>query len=285
MYIGKTVRTIRLNKNIKSNIAYKDILSRSVAINFEKGLADTTVNKFFKIIDNLHVTLEEFESFHLNQENKHAYYTNGYIDAFYHKNITELTQLIDQSSHDYKVTSNEKYNHYYAIMSLLLAELQNSTDYENHVFILQNYLINCNTWGYYEITLFTNTVQYYSDELIDIVYSQVTKALQHSPRKRRYQDDIAALLCNILEIKILTKNIQSATFYLNELKDNISTSPDNTYSKIMLKFFTSIIEYIQDNDKEENIIRTIDTLAFLELQIIKEICESTYYRVKALYLE
>lgn len=160
MYIGQTVRTIRLNKNIKSSIAYKDILSRSVAINFEKGLADTTVNKFFKIIDNLHITLEEFEAFHLNQENKHAYYTNGYIDAFYHKNITKLTQLIDQSSHDYKITGNEKYNHYCAIMSLLLAELQNSNDYEHHVFILQSYLINCNTWGYYEITLFTNTVQY-----------------------------------------------------------------------------------------------------------------------------
>lgn len=51
----------------------------------------------------------------------------------------------------------------------------------------------------------------------------------------------------------------------------------------MLKFFTSIIEYIQDTDKEENIIRTMDTLIFLDLQILKNICENIYYKVKSLY--
>lgn len=85
MYIGKTIRRIRLDKNMPVNKVYKGILSRPVVARFEKGLADTTVTRFLKILNNLNITLEEFEGFYIDGPNKNAYYTNGYIDAFYKK--------------------------------------------------------------------------------------------------------------------------------------------------------------------------------------------------------
>lgn len=231
----------------------------------------------------MYITLEEFESFYNNKENKNSYYTNGYIDAYYNKNIEKLQQLIENANIDYKETGNEKYNHVKALMSLLLSDLSNDINNSDSISILQHYLVNCNTWEYYEVTLFTNSLQFYPDELIDIVYSQASKVLQHSPRKSRYQNDFAILLCNILEVKILSRNINSAKYYLIELQKNVSSKPESTYQKIMLKYLTIIIDYTHDNKHEETILAILDTLAFLELKIIKNLCENFYYKVKELY--
>lgn len=269
--------------NISIFGGYKSIFSHSVASNFEKGLADTTVHKFLHILDNLYITLEEFEAFYNNKENKNSYYTNGYIDAYYNKNIEKLQQLIENANIDYKETGNEKYNHVKALMSLLLSDLSNDINNSDSISILQHYLVNCNTWGYYEVTLFTNSLQFYSDELIDVVYSHASKVLQLSPRKSRYQNDLAILLCNILEVKILSRNINSAKYYLIELQKNVSSKPESTYQKIMLKYLTTIIDYTHDNKHEETIITILDTLSFLELQMIKNLCENFYYKVKELY--
>lgn len=283
MYIGETIRTIRLNKNIKSGVAYKGIFSRSVASNFEKGLADTTVHKFLHILDNLYISLEEFEAFYNNKENKNSYYTNGYIDAYYNQNIEKLQQLIENASIDYKETGNEKYNHLKALMSLLLSDLSKEINNNDSVSILQHYLVNCNTWSYYEVTLFTNSLQFYSDELIDIVYSHASKVLQHSPRKSRYQNDLTILLCNILEVKILSKNTNSIQYYLMELQRNVSSTLESTYSKIMLKYLTAIINYTHDIKYEETIIMILDALDCLELQIVKNLCATFYYKVQRVY--
>lgn len=60
MTVGEVIRYIRLSKKIKSKNVYTGILSRPAISKFEKGLSDTTTEKFFKIISNLNISLEEF---------------------------------------------------------------------------------------------------------------------------------------------------------------------------------------------------------------------------------
>lgn len=282
MYIGKTIREIRLNKNIPANKVYKKIFSRPVISKFEKGLADTIVDRFLKIVDNLNITLEEFESFHLKGENKSTYYTNGYIDAYYNKN--KLKQLIQDAEYDYEETGNEKFNHYQALMHILLADLDKSIDCKDSIAILQTYLINCNSWGYYEVTLFTNTLSFYADELIDIVYLKAISILRSVPNRERYRNEFIFLLCNILEVKILSKNIQSAKFYLSELQRQKAKQSDNMYLQAIVKYFTAIVKYIVSKEDEVTIIKVLDIFNFLELQQEREIYEEFYFKVKELYL-
>ena len=74
MYVGKVIRDIRISKNIPSNKVYKNILSRPAIAKFEKGLSDTTVEKFFEIINVLNITLEEFEVIYsLHEDNIYKY--------------------------------------------------------------------------------------------------------------------------------------------------------------------------------------------------------------------
>lgn len=284
MYTGKTIRNIRLNKNIKSKTAYKDIFSRSVATDFEKGISDTTVNKFLNILDNLHVTLEEFESFYSNEENKNNYYTNGYIHAFQNKDVIKMKELIKSANHDYEITGNEKYNHFQALMLLLLSEFHHdNSKNESSVATLQKYLMSCNTWGYYEVTLFTNTVQYYSNDLIDNVYKHAINIIKNLPSKNRYQNDLTILICNILEVKILSKNIKSANYYLSELQNKGIYRMNNTYQIIMIKLFTSILNYIKSNENKNEVDKVLEVLEFLGLYALKNKSENLYKKVVELY--
>lgn len=283
MYIGKTIKIIRENKHIKSNILYKNILTRPAIVKFEKGLADTTVTKFLQILENLNITLEEFESIHTNISSKNLYYTNGYIDAYNTRNEIRLHSLIVEAQAEYLKTGNERYNHYYALMSLLLSELNSQTVNSNHIYIIQNYLMNSNSWGYYEVTLFTNTLSFYSNELIDLVYEKARNILISTPYKNRYRDEFAILLCNIIEFKLLNKNIESAQFYLSEFKNQELSKLDNMYTQTMFRYFAEIIEYILTYQNEDILLKIIDIFDFLNLKNEKTRYLTFYTKIKELY--
>ena len=50
MEMGKLIRVIRKNKNLKSKDVYKDILTRPAISRFERGQSDTTAKKLFQIL-------------------------------------------------------------------------------------------------------------------------------------------------------------------------------------------------------------------------------------------
>lgn len=283
MNIGKVIHEIRLNKNIPVNKVYQSLLSRPVISKFEKGLSDTTVNRFLKILDNLHMTLEEFEITYLRDENRHSYYTNGYIKYYGSKDIKKLEELQNEAIREYENTGSEKFNHYQAVISLLISELTGTKHKNQSIFVVQNYLMKCDNWGYYEVTLFSNTLSFLLDELVDLVYKQAAKLLLVTQMKKRYRNEFSFLVMNILEMKILSKNMESMSFYLSELKKMKLDTVDNMYTQAMIKYFTAIVEYIITGVEGDAIHSIINTFNFLEMLVDKELCEDFYTRVKKLY--
>lgn len=272
MYVGKVIRDIRISKNLPSNKVYKNILSRPAIARFEKGLSDTTVEKFFEIIDVLNITLEEFEVIYKKEENKDLHYTRKYIEAYYNKDVVVLKQITIDAQNDYMITGNVKFRHYQALVSLLIDDLSGTDDYGSDLNVLQDYLINCNNWGYYEVTLFTNTMSFYSNELIDLVYSRAKNTLLMLKNLKRYRNEIALMLFNILEIKIVSKDVRKAVFYLKELNEIKDDVVDNMYIQAMIKYFKTILDLINGNGQEDTILKIIEMYDFLELESKKEQC-------------
>ena len=66
MKTGEIIKYIRLSKKLKSKNIYNGILSRPAVSRFERGLSDTTTEKFFNILDNLNISLEEFHFIYNN---------------------------------------------------------------------------------------------------------------------------------------------------------------------------------------------------------------------------
>lgn len=280
MSIGETIKTIRTAKKITSKILYKDILSRPAIARFERGLSDTSATKLFIILERLNITLEEFEKIRNDEENKDFLYTVEYIEAFYLKDVVRLRELAELANNDYKKTSNFKYQHYRATINLLIDDIQNTNLYSDEVNILQSYLVTCESWGYYEIQLFSNSLSFYSDELIEIVYKRAKDTLVDFQDMKRYKNEIALLIFNILEKKVSNGDIKSAIFFINELEKLESNVIDNMYLQSMIKFFTGIVLYMSgDLSKKREVEKVIEFIGFLEMDYKEEQCRILYEKV------
>lgn len=285
MFVGETIKEIRINKNIRSNVLYKNILSRPAISNFEKGLSDTTVEKFFILLDRLHITLEEFEVIHRKKEDTDFFYTLRYIDFFYKRDIESLKKLSIKAKSDYEVTNNEKFNHYNALITLLVDYLKEKNNSKEALDTIKGYLDDCDNWGYYEITLFTNSLIFFPNSYIDIMYAKVKNKLAEYQRFSRYRNEAAILLFNILEKKIIDKSTFNINFYLSELQSIQSHTLDNMYIQTMIKFFLIINTVILEKKTySEEVYTIVNFLEFVELNSKAKQCIKFYKRVLEIYL-
>lgn len=284
MEIGKVIRNIRLKKKINSNVLYKDLLSRPAIAKFERGESDTSVEKFLKMLERLNITLEEFEIVYNNEENKDLRYTRRYIQAFYNRDEGLLIQIANEVENEYKISGITKFLHYRSLVLLLVDDLRGTQEYDNQVLVLQDYLMKCESWGYYEITLFANSLSFYSLELIDLVYKRAKNTLLIYQKLTRYRNEVGLMIFNILEKKILCRDIVGASYYMNELIELKVTVVDNMYMQTMIKFFVAIIGLIKGNTSKHNeILQIINIFSFLELSSKSEQCKKFYAEVLSLY--
>ena len=284
MVVGVVIRDIRLKKKINSNFLYKDLLSRPAIAKFERGDSDTSVEKFLKMLDRLNITLEEFEIVYNNEENKDLMFTRSYIEAFYNRNVDFLIELANKAEHEYKLSTNAKFLHYKSLILLLIDDLRGTQEFKNEVQMLQDYLMKCESWGYYEITLFANSLSFYSLELIDLVYRRAKSTLLIFQKLTRYRNEVGLMLFSILEKKIKCKDIPSATYYMNELIELKVSVVDNMYMQTMIKFFGAIIDLIKgDTSKHNDILQISEMFLFLELDSKSEQCKEFYKEIKQLY--
>ena len=141
METGVVIKNVRMSKKIKSKDLYKDLLSRPGIIKFEIGESDTTTQKFFKMLDGLNITLEEFDVLIKGKENKDTFYLTNYTNYFYENNVDGLFQLAQNAENDFTTTNNVKFRHYKAICYLLIDDLRKQKEYENELYVLQQYLM------------------------------------------------------------------------------------------------------------------------------------------------
>ncbi|GLC89468.1 Rgg family transcriptional regulator [Lysinibacillus piscis] len=272
--IGLIVRDIRQSKNLKSSYVYKGIFSRQASSNFEKGLNDTTVKKFFIILERLNISLEEFHiALTKNKSNQFQLFSE--ISKYFYKNdMNSLVKIMFEMEEKYTIKNNIKYLHY-KIMIGQIINTMNKKEQTDDFDILRNYLVNCNSWGYYEIVLFGNCLNYFSQEFIDIVYYRIKKNLNQIQNFNRYTNELAKLLLNIIFLNIKRGDYTCAKKYLVEYNTLSLSLENDSYYNIMRKFFNSLMDVLcKQSDTFENLEKILNILEFLELDNKKKQCIS-----------
>lgn len=238
--IGITIKEIRLAKKISSEALYKNVLSRQARSNFEKGTSDTTVRKFFIILDRLNLSLEEFYVAFTQVEDAELHLFNNIAPVFYRKDTEGLKLLISKLNEEYKRTGNIKYQHYKIMTKCMLNSLNNkgaSDDFN----ILSDYLNKCDSWGYYEIMLFSNSIDYFSQQLVDIVFKRVKNTIVNYQKLQRYKNEYSMLLLNIIRKTLHEHNYRLAKRYFQEYEKLAKVLENNMYYQSMKIYFQEVI--------------------------------------------
>ena len=276
METRKLIRAIRKNKNLKSKDVYKDILTRPAISRFERGQSDTTVEKLFQILRNMNITLEEFYfQYNDNTENDDFLTIDAYTEAYYAKDHSKLADLEREAQIRYEETPNIKFLHYAAIIHLFQRKLTYQPISGEQFSVIRNYLVACETWGYYEVVLFTNSLDFFSADLIEALYSTVKLKMTEFNRIRRYKNELFSLISNILVLYLEKNDVDKSAFYYAELESAVSNSDNRMYEHAILLFFKELISLIrekkEDTHKLQQILQMFD---FLEMNRISKQCSS-----------
>lgn len=263
--IGETIKQLRLAKKIPSQSLYMDLLSRQARSNFEKGESDTTVSKFFVLLDRLNISLDEFYVLHTKEESVEFHLFSDIASTYYKKDIEGLKLLIEKLCKEYKRTNNIKYLHYKIMVSNMLRILKGEPAAEEFE-QLSNYLLNCNSWGYYEIMLFSNSINYFSQDLIDIVFKRSKGVITNFQLLRRYRNEYALLLLNIINKNILETNFSVAENYFIEYENMSEVLQNDMYYQSMKRFFREVLDVVTNKKQStQDLERILSYLGYFNM--------------------
>jgi len=109
-HLGKVFREFRISKNYSLKEAAGEACSTSQLSRFELGESDLAASRFFEILDNIHVTIENFMDKARNfQHHEHVSLMAQIIPLYYSNDIAGFQKLQEEQLEKAKSSTNPLY--------------------------------------------------------------------------------------------------------------------------------------------------------------------------------
>lgn len=275
---GSTLSSIRKSKNIPINKVIGNHLTRSAYSRFASGKTNTSVDNFAYMLQNLHVSFEEFNYIKNQYEpDKYQLLLKKAQIATYQQNIDQLKAIMKKFRSYAQITGDTEPLHLYCIVKLTINKLQKDTYDPEAKQIITNYLIQCESWSHYELVLFNNVMFIFNLKLITVMKKKVLHNLEKYQNLRSYGSESFRVLINILSLLLDNKNIKEALILNNEMED-FPLRADMFFEQTLKMYFKGLLKLIEYNEpKNKELIES--------LKIMKSISEKDYYVSFNLYLQ
>ena len=167
--LGKVFREFRISKNYSLKEAAGEACSTSQLSRFELGESDLATSRFFEILDNIHVTLENFMDKARNfQHHEHVSLMAQIIPLYYSNDIAGFQKLQREQLEKAKSSTNSLY---FELNWILLQGLicQRDASYsmkQSDLDKVADYLFQSDEWTMYELILFGNLYSFYDVDYV-----------------------------------------------------------------------------------------------------------------------
>ena len=167
--LGKVFREFRISKNYSLKEAAGEACSTSQLSRFELGESDLATSRFFEILDNIHVTLENFMDKARNfQHHEHVSLMAQIISLYYSNDIAGFQKLQREQLEKAKSSTNPLY---FELNWILLQGLicQRDASYsmkQSDLDKVADYLFQTEEWTMYELILFGNLYSFYDVDYV-----------------------------------------------------------------------------------------------------------------------
>lgn len=204
MNFGPKVRHIRLKKGFTQKEIYTGIISKSYAIEFEKGKHSISTTLLIEVLDRLSMDMDEFLFIHK------GYLLNEYADYIYqlskYGNAHDLDSLkklyLELSKKDdlintvrcaevrcrIRVIDNLKKTGHFDTTCILEEDRQ----------LIQNYLLQVETWTLHEVQLYGNTLEFLDFDLHLPLFKSASKSLNLYIEYDKGREIFCGMLVNLI---------------------------------------------------------------------------------------
>ncbi|WP_341932490.1 helix-turn-helix domain-containing protein [Streptococcus pluranimalium] len=218
--MGSLFKKIRLSKRLSLKDVSGDYLSVSFLSKFERGESEISLSRFFSLLENLDVSIEEFYGI-ISQD--HPTMTEELLNhvskAFYQNNILALKKYLSEELSKYNDTGKKTFLYNSIMIESFLVSLTGDIIQEDKIKQISDYLFGIEQWGKRELIIFGNSVSAIPTEILDvltkeIIYKTTLFGNEDSNRKTRI-----SLLLNTISEFLERERIDLAKNYLDILNE------------------------------------------------------------------
>lgn len=288
MNFGKAISNIRKNKHISIQQITANTITKSSYNRFINGETQPSINSFLTLLQNLHVSFEEF--LYISRGYKPDYFNEIAMqirDATITRNISLLQEIhATISTYAQQEPNNQTYFHLQCVITLILNFLQDDPFDQTAKNTLLNYLSKCDVWTHYEHTLFNSVIFIFDPSAVNAMEKRIIRNLDSYELMHIYGNESFRSLCVILAFDISHQDLLSAIKVVSKL-ENFSLHKDMLFEKTLYKLFSGIVFLLSSqsiglqNIKEAiQILQLTDSKGYLKaaLTFIKEVCQTYHFR-------
>ena len=283
MDFGKAISNIRRNKHISIQQITNNTITKSSYNRFVNCETQPSVNSFLTLLQNLHVSFEEF--LYISRGYKPDYFNEIAMqirDATITRNIPLMQEIhATISTYAQQNPNNQTYLHLKCVTTLILNSLQNEPLDQESKKILLNYLLKCDVWTHYEHTLFNSVIFIFEPSAVNAMEKRIIRNLDSYELMHIYGNESFRSLCVILAFDISHQDLMAAIKVVSKLA-NFSLHADMLFEKTLYKLFSGIVFLLSgqsiglQNIKEAiQIMQLTDSKDYLKatFAFIKDVCQ------------
>lgn len=267
MKMGSAFNIIRKNKGLSQKEVAANIISTSFYSKLEKENCNISADLFFQVLDNLDITLEEFEYIY----NDYSHTSKRKLDdlckqIYYAGDINKLREKKIEIEEIYKSTGDDFY-YRLSILLYCLIQTYNSEKYDPEIIKpIQSYLFSVETWGHYEIRLFTTCVKSFDIDTVLLLSNQLLNNLKSYSTFNFHERDIITVLINIIITCLDNNRLEEADYYITIAKKRLK-SENLMFERNLLNYLfgISLIHHLKNDEGYQIAMTSIDIFNSLNM--------------------
>lgn len=265
--LGQAFRYFRVNRHYSLEDAAKGDLSVSQLSRFERGESDISLEKFFDVLDNINLPIEEF--MHAARDfKKHEIIDmmSKCITYHYERNVSGFEKLQDKL----KSYLNDDPDNSYIRRNIILIEgficQCDSSRKMPKEFLdeICDYLFITENWNVHELILIGNLFEFFTSKMLDNITKELSKRKERLLEIGTTGHLLIITLLNIFQEYSQREDLKMAKF----VRDNfVEVMPDETksYERIIFLYCDGFYDYKSgDNDGISKMKKAIEIFDVLD---------------------
>ncbi|EPI01570.1 DNA-binding helix-turn-helix protein [Enterococcus faecalis 13-SD-W-01] len=255
------IRKIRKERGLTQEQLTLDISQRGTLAAFESRGTKIGFELLTKYLERMNITLTEYQ-FLLNNNELTSKQKLANLLASQEKELSEEQEkaLLDE----YEKTGDIYYRILYAQKKLIRGYLRNPSltpFMKQEIAVIKNHLDRIDTWGHFELSIFSNCLFLFDDEYIFYSFNQSVTKMEMYINTTYYSDLISNFLLNGVYLAFNRASLPLRKLFLGELKKTALTY-NKTIDLAYYKVFSAFDKLVDGNPSSIGEINT--GIAFFE---------------------
>ncbi|QDK71524.1 Rgg/GadR/MutR family transcriptional regulator [Lactococcus protaetiae] len=253
--VGPTFLMLREAKNLTLKDVTAGEFSFSQQSKFERGETSLTVDKFFVILKNSKIYLDEFFDVYENYTMSEDYVFHKELGAAHREHdLNKIKKWLNYWSEKEKNEPQKKENVLNKMAtSVALAQTAGGIPFKEEIQFLEHYLEAVSQWGRYELWLFSICQHYLDDGMLKYYGDTIFEKSSFYKNIHLNQQMVLRTMLNLVDTWLCRRNLGQALIYINRVK-TIGIGIEFFDEAITLRYHEGWYRYLQGDTSGKGVM-------------------------------